>query len=642
MLKNKELAILKLLSSQEYWVTSFSMSAFLNISVRSIKSYISDINYHNPGLIESSREGFFISDKERLLKLISQKKSSTMPQTSEDRKRYILRKLLLEKEQYDLDELSDEICISPLTFSNELPRIKAELSGFDLIVKTKSNFISIEGPEENKKKLLSKLIYDDSGNSFLNIKLMQNYLPHYDLAAVKEIVSETLRTNHYFMDDFSLLNLVLHIAITMERRRSKGVLSEYGPVEWETLVNENIRTIVRDITCRIEETFKMEFLQSEVYHFALLVMTRAISDKINDVKVDQLSEFVGESIVQLMSLMQKKTKEAYNISIINPDFTVRFSLHLKNLLVRLQHNIILRNPQMLDIKNSYPFLYDVSVFLANIMTQETGFILSEDEISYFALHLGFLIEERKVIKHEVRAVLVNPHYFQNSLELANKLTAAFENSLLLTGIVSSHEDLESYSDYDLVIATIPVVFDSVRPCIQVSNYLTNKDILAVSKKIEKVLNDRIKSKVESKLRLMFKEELFFIDEDLKNQNDVIEKLADSLTVQGYVDSSFKQKLFERELLSSSAYLNIAMPHPFEMCALNSAIAVSIHPAAIPWNNSRVNIVFLLAINIRDSLFFKDIFDFITEVISEDKKLKSILEIKSFDQFISMLLTYAKL
>ena len=641
MLKSKEISILKFLSSQDSWVTSFSMSALLNISIRSIKSYISDINYLSPGLIESSRMGFFVNDKERLAKVISEKKLLFAPQSSEDRKRYIFRKLLLEDGNYDLDKLADELCISSLTLMNELPKIKTELSDFDLVIKTKNNLISIEGPEENKKKLISKLIYEDSGNSFLSIKLMQSYLPNYDLSAVKDIVSDSLRKNHYFMDDFSLLNLVLHIAITLERKRSQNLLTESGPMDWKTLLNEKIRVIVDDMIDRIEKSFNVEFFQSEIYNFALLVMTRAISDAINDVSVDQLNEFVGENIARLISLMQEKTKEAYHISIINSDFTVRFSLHLKNLLIRLQHNIVLRNPQMFEIKNSYPYIYDIAVFLANIVTQETGYILNEDEISYFALHLGVLIEERKVIKHEVRAVLVNPQYFHDSSELVNRLKLAFENSLLLTGIVSSHEDLDSYSDYDLVITTIPFFSETVCPYVKISAYLTNKDVLAVSKKIEEVLKVRIKSRVESKLRLMLKEDLFFVDDDLENQNDVIERLVDTLESQGYVDSFFKKKLFERELVSSSAYLNIAIPHPFEMCAFKSAIAVSIHPNAIPWNNRKVNIVFLLAINIRDSLFFKDIFDFITEVISEEKKLKGILEVKTFDEFVATLVSYAK-
>lgn len=641
-MKNKTFIILKFLSSQEDWVTSFSMSALLNISVRSIKSYIRDINFQFPGLIESSREGFFIEDKERLSQLLSQEKDSQVPQTVADRRRYILRKLLLEVDSIDIDKLVDEIFISPATFSNELPKIKAELADFDLVIKTKNNSISIEGLENNKKNLISKLVYDDSEHDFISIRQMQSYLPNYDLAAIKGIVFNSLRENHFFMDDFSLLNLVLHIAITMQRKHSLNISAESRTIEWETLVNENIRSIVTDMTDRIKQEFNVEFLPDEIYHFALLVMTRAISDSINNVKIEQLSEFVGDDIVKLLSLMQQKTKETYHISIVNNDFTVRFSLHLKNLLIRLKHHVVLRNPQMLEIKNSYPFIYDVSVFLANIVTQETGYVLSEDEISYFALHLGVLIEERKVIKHEVRAVLVNPQYYLNSPDLVNKLMASFENSLLLTGIASSQEELETYSDYDLAVTTIPLFPAPARPCIQISSYLTNKDILAVSKKIEEVLKDRIKERVESKLRLMFKEELFFAGGNFKNQNDVIEKLADTLESQGCVDASFKNKLFERERVSSSAYLNIAMPHPVEMCALNSAIAVSLHPNAISWNNSKVNIVFLLAINIRDSLFFKDIFDFITEVISEEKKLKCILELKTFDEFIAALVSYAKI
>ncbi|MDR2069023.1 MAG: hypothetical protein LBP71_04050 [Spirochaetaceae bacterium] len=48
-----------------------------------------------------------------------------------------------------------------------------------------------------------------------------------------------------------------------------------------------------------------------------------------------------------------------------------------------------------------------------------------------------------------------------------------------------------------------------------------------------------------------------------------------------------------------------MPHPLEMCAFTSVVGVSLHPHGITWNSTRVNIVFLLAINSRDRLFFKD-------------------------------------
>jgi len=639
---DKELAILKFLSSQENWVTSFSMSVFLDISVRTIKTYISNINSKFPDLIESSRKGYIVRDKKRLEQVINSIKSHNCPQTADDRKKYILRKLLLENNNYDFDALAGELFISPTTLTNELQYLKRELADFELKIKIKNNAVFIDGQEANKKKLISKLIYEDTKDTFLSIKIMQNYLPHFDLAKIKQIVSDALRKHRYFMDEFSLLNLVLHIAITMERKLiQRACIEEISPVNWRSMVNSHIQEIVVSIIEQIEKQFCVEFVESETYDFALYIMTRAISSTINDINLDQLSHFVGDNIVQLVSLIQTRVKETYNITLMRKDFTIRFALHIKNLLIRLKNNIALRNPQMLEIKNSYPFIYDVSVFIANIISQEEGYELTEDEISYIALHLGVLIEEKKVLKHEVRAVLVNPQYLYKSEEIAVKLGSIFSNNLLITEIVSDQHDLETYYDYDMIITTIPLESHPGKPYVQISPYIANRDILNISKKTEEVLNDRIKLKMKLKLEMLFKKELFFVGENFKDQNDAINVMAEALKKQGIVDDAFKQKLFERERISSSAYMNIAMPHPLEMCALNSAIAVSIHPEAIPWNSNKVNIIFMLAINIRDSLLLKDIFDFITEVISEEAKLKALLEVKTYEQFIETLISFVK-
>ena len=105
---------------------------------------------------------------------------------------------------------------------------------------------------------------------------------------------------------------------------------------------------------------------------------------------------VGDDVIRLVSLIQTQIKEVHNITITNRDFTVRFSLHLKNLLNRLEHGVTLNNPQKMNIKYSYPFIYEVAVFTANIISQETGFTLSEDEISYIAIHIGVIIEEQSI------------------------------------------------------------------------------------------------------------------------------------------------------------------------------------------------------------------------------------------------------
>lgn len=640
-MRDMDHAILKYLGSRDTWATSFAISAFLNVSVRSVKSYLRDISEMHPGLVESSREGFRIADRDCLARLLSSRETR-LPQTAEDRKTLIFQRLLLEDAAVDLDALAAELCISPVTLGNELGRLRAELSDFELALKSKNNLLSISGPEANKRKLVSMLVYADSKESFLSVKQIQSYLPHFDLAAVKEIVTQALHTHHFFMDEFSLLNLVLHIAITMERKRIQNTGAERTADSFN--VAAHIYAIAQDLTREVSDRFGVDFTPAEVLDFALLILTRAIADNVNAMGQEELSDYVGGQSIALVRLIQRRTKEVYNISLTNEDFLVRFSLHIKNLLIRLETGVTLHNPQMVDIKNTYPFIYDVSVFIADLITQETGLPISEDEIAYIALHIGVLIEERKVIKQEVRAVLVHPEYFRSRYglpDLAKRCAAIFENSLLITGVCSSPDELDGYSDYDLVISTVRLHSYLATPWVQISSMLDSRDVEAVSARVNEILLDRTKSKVESKLRFLFREELFFAGAPFKDAHDAITAMGGAVVAGDWAGPEFVDRTLAREVISASAYANIAMPHPLEMCARTSVIAVSLHPAPISWGGNRVNIVFLLAINPVDRLLFKDIFDFVTEVVAEEKKLKSLLAAKTYGEFIATLVSYAK-
>jgi lichenan operon transcriptional antiterminator len=489
--------------------------------------------------------------------------------------------------------------------------------------------------------MISKLIYEDARESFLSIRLIQGYLPHYDLAELRKIVFSCLRKHHYFMDDFSMMNLILHIAITLERH---GLCKTDPDREKESsgaFVNAHVKAIMTDIAESLREKSGMEFTTGEINDFSLLVMATVIKDSADKIREGALEETVGGDVTRLVRMMRQKAGEWFNITLEDPDFTVRLALHVKNLLIRLENNIRLRNPQTSMIKNTYPFIYDVSVYMASVVTRETGHVLSEDEISYIALHLGVLIEENNNVKNRVKAVLLNPQYFYSSAEFVERITQVFEDNLHITGVVSLEDELGDYAGYDLIITTIPLAGFPGAPFVHVSRHLNNKDISAVYGKIADILKTRIKMKVEAKLKHIFREELFYVNRGFKDQNDTLTVMAGDLAERGYVDADFGEKLFHREKVSSSAYSNIAMPHPLEMCAFSSVVGVSLHPRGIAWNDTRVNIVFLLAINARDRLFFKDIFDFITEIISDEHNLKVILGAKTFDRFIDTLVSFAK-
>ena len=539
-----------------------------------------------------------------------------------------------------MDQLADQLFISPATLINELPKVKSVVTGFDLVLKTKNNCVFLEGEEINKKKLISDLIYEESDESLLSVELIQKYLPAVDTGLLHQIITDALRKNHYFMDDYSLWNLILQLAIILERRQYEKTMAE--PLDEDcSNIGTHIQSIIDLIIQSVENNYETHLSGDDKFQISLLILTRAVSGNVNHITLDQLNAFVGKEVLELFQLMKIKTKETFNISITNHDFIIRFSLHLKNLLIRLKNNVGLKNPQLYEIKNSYPFLYSVSVYLADIITQQAGFEVSEDEISYLALHLGFLIEERKNNIFKVRTVLLNPQLNVNGAFVEKKIAAIFEDSLHLVGCISSTEELDDFKDFDLLISTSPLPATLTMPRLQVSAFLLNKDITRLSKKIEDILKNRIKTKIDSSLRFLFKQELFFVGEPFKQKEELIEKVSTQLEKHGYVDSTFKEKLFKRERISPSAFLNIAMPHPLEMCSFKSGIAVSLHPNPLTWHVNKVNIVFVLAINSRDSLFYRDIFDFVTEIISEEANLNKLIRTTNFEEFITTLVSFAK-
>jgi len=638
MIRDKEYQVLKFLGGQNKWSTAILIARALNCSVRSTKTYISNINSEYPALILSSREGYIVSDKKKLFDIINNEPDD-IPQSAEGRKAYILKVLLLEQQTKNLDELADELCISPITLANEIAKIKSELGKFDLVFRTKNNNASIAGLEKNKKKMISHLIYEETKDYFSSLELAQTYIPDFDLKIIKHVVTDTLLSNHYFMDDFSLSNFVYHIGIMMERLNGNALNNESSELKNPVLIPAHVYALLTQICENLEKYFPIHFTDNEYYDLALVLMTRIIHENVNQLNPENLSGIVGEGIWDLVQLIQKKVRDTFYINLNSNDFIIRFSLHIRNMLIRLENQIAIRNPQFLSIKNSYPYIYEVSVFIANIITREKGLVSSEDEIAYIALHIGVLIEEQKAYRDKVKVLILCPKYYSSHVKLVKRIYNIFEDSILISGLITSLDELDNCGDHDLIISTIPLNRCPVKHFLQISNYLNNKDIGNIVNVIEEIKKARINTILENKLKFLFKKELFFYNPKFSDQHDAIDHMSDALLKSGHVDSTFREKLYERERMSSSAYTNIAMPHPLDMCSLSTAIAVSIHPNGINWNTTKVNIVFMLAINEGDRILFRDIFDFVTEIITNDKYNQTILNTKTYEEFINLLISF---
>ena len=101
---------------------------------------------------------------------------------------------------------------------------------------------------------------------------------------------------------------------------------------------------------------------------------------------------------------------------------------------------------------------------------------------------------------------------------------------------------------------------------------------------------------------------------------------------------YKELFYLLTKCRKSAYGNIAIPHPLDNKAKSSAIAVSVNPRPIQWGANQVNLVFMLSLMEKDKEQFSNIFDFIVHIMKDEETFRKMMEVTSFEEFTSLLVS----
>ena len=88
-----------------------------------------------------------------------------------------------------------------------------------------------------------------------------------------------------------------------------------------------------------------------------------------------------------------------------------------------------------------------------------------------------------------------------------------------------------------------------------------------------------------------------------------------------------------------AIRDIALPHPIDMDAIQTAVAVSLHPEPISWMGEPVHAVFMLCVTREDRSFFREVFEFVAHVLNDPTSVRTVSRARTFDEFVETLLRY---
>lgn len=632
-MKPKSLKLIRLLLESQP-CTANTLADRMGVSVRSIKNYVHDINEEFPKTIASSREGYIL-DLE-MAKEILKNDSERVPQTSEERVIFILTQLIdhHQSEPVNVYDLCDEMYISLSTLKNELQKVKRRLSKFDLELISQGDEITIRGLEKNKRKMLSTILYDESNVNFVNLSSLQDAFIDIDIEFIKNTVLEIFEEYHYFINDYSLINLVLHITIAIDRIRNNNFNTQNVDERPEVRLHEY--ELAQKVAKRMKEHFDIKYSDAEVYEMTLLIISRATTIDYKSINSTNLEEFIGKDCLELVNQLILDINAFYYIDLSEQEFLIRFALHIRNLLVRSKNNYFSKNPLTEGIKTACPLIYDVSVSLAGTIKEKTGVSINDDEIAYIAFHLGSTLEAQKNLTAKITAALYCPNYYDMNLKITDTIKQYFVNDLLITNILTDESEFDKIKETDLIITTIPISKILTTPMIQISLFLTDKDRMTLSDKIEELRKTKKRKEFEGYLRELIIPDFFEKKNGLPTEKECINYMVKKMTKHGYVDNSFKNEILEREKMSSTAFGNFAIPHAMKMYAHKTGMNIIVSDEPILWNGQSVNLVIMLCFNINERYIFNEIFDPITMILSESENVRKITNSKSYEDFIQNL------
>ena len=624
-MRRKQEELINYLYTHNEKVTANILSKALNLSIRTIKSYIAELNMNYPSLISSSNRGYVI-DKVKANSLLQYK--DDIPQDYESRCIYIIKKTLLEKQDYiDIFDLCEELFISYSTLKKDIYKMNTSFANFKITFSSENNKLHVGGSEQNKRKLISHVMSEEVSGNFLNLTLLQESFPDYDLDDACTLIKDICKQHHYYLNDFSCVNFILHVTIMVSRiNHGNHIINNNELIQ---VTNKNDEKIAKELCLALEQVSNVSFNSSEILEIYILFKNNA--NYINN-ENENVSLLVSDEIIQITKNIIKNVDEHFFINLDSDNFITPFMLHLKNLKNRLIKNNLLKNPMLDSIKISCPTIYDISTFIAYQLTLSFHENVNEDEIAFVALHVGTEIERQKKEETKVSCLLLCPEYLNITSTLHKKIMMDFGDQLTIQKSISFENEILG-NNFDLLITTVPVLestnyFTVLLPPFPMS-YEKNKILDAIIR-IENTKKSQI---LTNNLNFYFNEKLFYsMNEDI-SKSAVINELAERMINLGYVEENFKEEIWKRETASSTAFMNIAIPHPMKMSAYKTSIGVVISHKGIDWGNQHfVNVVFMIAFNKIDNKHFHALYESLVLLFNEPIVISEIKKCKNFNDF----------
>lgn len=629
IMNTRQQKIIGILKEKNDWIRGKELSNMLGVSDRTIRSDIALLGKSYKGIIESNLQNGYRLNQEVLAKNNIEMKEA-IPQTSEERCKYIIKKLLLDKPYLNIYDLQCEIYVSESTLKNDIKRIAKIVEKFKGVEFLKDgNYISLSGSEESKRLVYKDMLADETKGNFINVNKIAQLFPNFDLIRVKDVLEKSLEQFDYKIREETFTILLIHVGVAIQRMLTCHYIDISRDNEkMKKSMEYNIAMVFFD---NITSFIPIHANENELALFAGLLMGRHSSVYLENAGI-KTAENLLERIISTI-------KEEYGIDFsMDAVFKDGIVMHLQNLLERMYNGIEITNVCLSGIKKSYPLVFEMSVLVGHIVEKYTGFLISEDEIGFLAMHIGAAYD-RLNIKYFYHAVMIQPNNDAFTGICSEKIKERFGDRLLLDAVLDYYEaSVIEQNRPDLILTTVPLSHKIDIPVVVISAFLNNSDEYKISSMLNEMEKKRHKRAFDSYIKCLILEKFFFLNLECEDYKEVIHVMCDEMYRGGRVEKSFEQSTLEREKMAyTSFYYGYAIPHALNYAAIKSTIGIAILKKPILWGEYEVRLVLLLAVRNDERELLKVFLEWFGNICDDTILLDNAMRTKSAKEFIDMVL-----
>lgn len=570
-LHNKRSQLIDILLNQKGYVTAAKLAEMLNVTDRTIRNYVKDINENCSDIvIFSSSQGYtIITDDSQ----IDQERSVINNKEPENAiLEFEMIQFLMNEDQYTTyDEIAYKFYYSPQTIRKRMQMLTLNIQALGIAVSLDTKVfkgIKLIGTEMQKRILLESFFtyihvkkedYKD-----LVINRFKTWVEPDVIENVFKLVDE-ININYQLNMEFSIYKKLTSQLIIIIHQINHGYLVDIKDKELTSLrgfkefeVAEAFRSQLHDYVniTDDEAVFLVNYLMSlhlDLEEAEIKNRNPQIVDKIEAIL------FQVEQIYHVPTYSEKRFRN----NILN---------HIYRIIYPASHNLLIYNPFVKETKAEYFFSFSIASNIALQIEKEFHVEIQDSEIAYLAYHIQVIIESKD--KKRIKTIILYSRGYERTKLLASKIATYFDE-LEICKIEKCPNNYEFDHSYLYIGINLAFTPQNKVNFIMVQGGFQSGDI----KKIR-----------------------FF----LESQNSIIEQAAIHWLNENSPDEIIRQLLLlnneehafesimKREKMSYTSIGNlVAIPHPyFEMREYKEKVIIGVNKKAIQWGNEHVQLIII--------------------------------------------------